>query len=64
VVANWLTPPPTSSAKAPSAITLSTRKPLSAVSGPTKTFTEKDWPGAITCPRTRSAIRWMFMTRG
>ena len=31
---------------------------------PTKPLTENDSPGGITWPRMRSAIRWMFFTRG
>ena len=63
VVANWLIPPPKESLNTPSSITCASTKPLASVRGPMNWFTENVSPGRITCPRMRSAMRWMFFTR-
>src|SRR5687768_3297253 len=65
VVANWEMPPPTSSVNLYSwSMTGAGTKPLAAVRRPTWSLTEKVAPGAMTAPRIRSAMRWMFWTRG
>jgi hypothetical protein len=39
-------------------------KPFSRVRGPTVSLIENESPGCTTVPSIRSAMRWMFSTRG
>ncbi len=63
VVANWDTPPPTSSRISPLKITPSATNPFAMVRFPTWSLIENSSPGRSTAPRTMSAMRWMFVTR-
>jgi hypothetical protein len=63
VVANWLTPPPTAEMNSPSKIAPPSTNPLSRVRGPTWPLSENVSPGRTTTPSTRSAMRWMLVTR-